>query len=508
MATTRIAHRLFVDPQLIQDPNTFSEQIGYRLGYDPAKVEQMIGQKAHRRYVVIDRRLNDQRLATLKVFRLQGLANQAYTVRDYSLGPVAGQVIGFVGIDHRGLEGLERTLNNRLQGQTGSLNYLRDAGRKPLWVNRDNYDPPQDGQTLRLSLDVTIQTIAEVELARGCQAFNAKSGQLIIMDPYTGEILAMANYPAFDPNHFTRRDLEDHRRNRCVTDVYEPGSTFKPFVWAAATEAGLARPDEIIDTTTSGVYFSPKGRRLKDERPHGKVTWNDVLVVSSNIGMAIVGQRMEAQRLFATVQAFGFGRKTGSGLPGEVPGIVNPLKQWNHYSVTSVPMGQEIAVTPLQLTTAYCAIANDGFVISPTILARDTDGLESPAEIYERVLSSEMADHTRQLLRRVVTEGTGRRANSKLYTIFGKTGTAQIADRTNGGYLPDQYISSFVGGAPLDKPKLIVAAIIHRPDMALGHFGGTVAGPVVRQVIEQSLAYLGVAPSLSDPRKDTQLVSF
>jgi len=507
MATTHIAHRLFVDPQLIQDPNTFSEQIGYRLGYDPARVEQMIGLKSHRRYVVIDPRLNDERLAQLKAFRLRGLADQPYVVRDYPLGPVAGQVIGFVGVDHQGLEGLERTLNSRLRGQSGSLSYLRDASRKPLWVNRDNYDPPQDGQAIRLSLDVTLQTIAETELAQGCQAFGAPSGQLIVMDPYTGEILAMANYPAFDPNHFMQSRPDDHR-NRCVTDVFEPGSTFKPFIWAATTEAGLARPNEIIDTTTTGVYVTAKGRRLRDVRGHGRVTWDDVLVMSSNIGMAIIGQRMEAQRLFTAVRAFGFGRKTGSGLPGEVSGIVNPLKQWNHYSVTSVPMGQEIAVTALQLTAAFCAIANDGYVISPTILVRQTDGPDSPARIYECVLSPKVAAHTREVLRRVVTEGTGRRANSALYTVFGKTGTAQIADHTHGGYLQDQYISSFIGGAPVDTPRLVVAAIIHRPDIALGHYGGTVAAPVVRRVIEQSLAYLGVVPDVPDEHNHTQLASF
>ena len=491
LAISHLARRLFVDPQIIEDPNTFSEVVGYRLGYDPAALERKLSPHAAGRYVVIDPRLDDRRVAIMKEMRLRGLAVERFSVREYPQGAIAGQVIGFVGVDGKGLEGLECSLDSRLTGQVGRLSYLRDARMRPLWVDRAGYRPPADGQAVVLSLDATIQLMAEERLQKACEEFKAESGQMVVMDPHTGELLAMANYPFFDPNRFGRSE-PDARRNRCVTDVFEPGSTFKAFVWAAATEAGFAKPDELIDTTKAGYYVTPKGRGLHDVHGHGKITWDEVLVRSSNIGMAIVGQRMDIGRMHAAVRAFGFGSPTGSGLPGEIGGLVRPARQWNHYSITSVPMGQEVAVTALQLARGYSAIANGGHLVTPTIQVRGSGADAVP--IYERVLSTAVATHTRRVLRRVVTEGTGRRANSTIYSIFGKTGTAQVADHVNGGYLEDQYVSSFVGGAPLDEPRVVVVCSIHRPDVSIAHHGGTVAGPAVRDVIEQALVYLGIPP--------------
>ena len=491
-ATSRIAQRLFVDPMLIENPNTFSEHVGYQLGYDPAWIEKKINVKPGRRYVLLDRRLNDERMLKLKTLQLPGLTTEPFLVRDYPQGQVAGQVIGFVGVDDRGLEGLELVLENELSGQTGRMGYVRDARLRPLWVDQAEYVPPRDGDSVVLSFDVTIQSIAEEELRATCEKFQANSGQVLVMDPHTGEILAMANYPPFDPNVFVNSQADD-RRNRCVTDVYEPGSTFKPFIWAAAIDAGFVTPNELIDTTTNGVYKTPRGRRLHDVRGHGRITWDDVLVVSSNIGMAIVGQRIKATQMYAMVRSFGFGRSTNSGLLGETAGIVRPPKKWNHYSVTSIPIGQELAVTSLQLLTGFSAIANGGYLVNPTIrLVEKSPDQLSLTTIYERVLSSDVAEHTRRVLRRVVTEGTGHRANSSLYKIFGKTGTAQIADHINGGYLEGQYVSSFLAGAPLEWPRIVVACVINQPDETIGHYGGTVAAPAARRVIEQTLAYLGV----------------
>ncbi len=495
LAATRLSRRLFVDPKLIEDPATFAEHVGYTLGYDPASIERKISDRDDRRYVPIDHRLSEARLRILKGFHLPGLATEPRLVRDYPYGPLAGQVIGFVGFDGDGLEGLERSFNTRLAGEPGTLSYLRDAARKPLWVERRTYRAPADGQPIRLSLDATIQSIAETQLAQTCDRYAAHSGQMVVMDPQTGQVLAMANYPHFDPGRFSQTKPQD-RRNRCVTDVFEPGSTFKALIWAKASEAGFAKPDEMIDCTKGGYYVSPKGRVLRDAHAHGRITWDDVLVKSSNIGMAIVGQRMGIERLHKTVKLFGFGAKTGSGLPGEVRGIVNPLRRWNHYSETSVPMGQEVAVTALQLARAYCTIANGGVLVTPTILADGADPQAAHDQpIYELVLHPAAAAHTRRVLRRVVTEGTGRKANSPYYEIFGKTGTAQVPDRVNGGYLPKQYVASFVGCAPLDRPRLVVVAVIHRPDPSIGYYGGTVSAPSAMRVIEQSLAYLGVEPT-------------
>lgn len=492
IASTRVAGTLFVDPQMIREPNTFSEVVGYTLGYDPAEIERKIDARLHTRYVLLDRELTDERAAALKDLKLPGLGSDLRLVREYPLGTAAGQVIGFVGVDGTGLEGLELVFNDTLTGRAGSLNYWRDARRRPLWVQSGSgaYRPPVDGEPVRLSLDAAIQSFAEQALANTCRGYDAESGQIIVMHPFTGEILAMANYPNVDPR--TAGNMPpDLRRNRSVTDVFEPGSTFKPFIWAAATQQQLAKPEELIDCHM-GFYVSPRGRRLRDVHGYGKISWDTVLIKSSNIGMAIVGQRMGSQRLYEAVRNFGFGRSTDSGLPGEIAGLVNPLPRWTHYSETSVPMGQEIGVTALQLARGYSALANGGYLITPTILAADAD---SPSPIKHQVISTAVANHTRQVMRLVVTEGTGQKAKSDLYEIFGKTGTAQVPDRVRGGYTADKYTAVFAGGGPVNDPQVVVVTVIHQPDKRKGYYGGIVAAPPSKQVIEQTLAYLGVTPT-------------
>ena len=499
IAATRTASRLFVDPLLIEDPNTFSEHVGYGLGYDPASIEKRIDGSASQRYVVIDQQLSAQREALLKDLDLSGLETEARLVRDYPQGTLAGQLIGFVGLDGRGLEGLELALDPLLLGTDGSMRYWRDSRRRPLWVRQGNYQPPADGRAITLSLDLVVQTFAEKALSQACQEYGAPSGQMIVMDPFTGEMLAMANFPCFAPDDGGNGEA-DLRRNRCVTDVFEPGSVFKPFVWSAATEAGLARPEEQIDCR-QGFWVSPKGRRLHDAHGYGLLTWEYVLVKSSNIGMATVGLRLGARRMHTAVRAFGFGTGTDSGLPGEVNGLVNPVDTWTHYSVTSVPMGQEIAVTALQLVRGFCAFANGGMLVTPTI-RRLSDGREQV--VYDRILSARTANITRRALRRVVTDGTGRKAKPSVYQIFGKTGTAQVPGP--GGYLPDRYTAVFVCGAPVDNPRIVVACVIHRPDKSKGYYGGTVAAPAAVRVVDQTLAYMGVPiPHESTSGSDRQL---
>jgi len=487
LATTRAGLTLFADPKLVDDPNTFPERVAYHFGYDPVDLARSMSQRWDSRFVPIDPLMSDQRVPLLDEIDIPGLATQRTLVREYPLGPLAGQVIGVVGTEGHGLEGMERVVDHWLSGDPGRVRYHRDAQRRPLWVERSSYQPHRDGAGLRLSLDVTIQSFAEAELIKAVEKYNAKSGQVVVFDTRTGEVLAMANAPRFDPGELGE-STPDLRRNRCVTDVFEPGSTFKAIMWAAMTDARLADPDDMIDTTEAGYWRSSQGRRLRDTRGHGTITWAQVLVESSNIGMAIIGQQMPIRDMHAAVTRFGFGRTTGSGLPGEVAGIVRPARSWNHYSQTSIPMGQEIAATPLQMVRAFAAIANDGLMVQPTIIALP----EGVSPIYERVLSAATAAQTRHVLRRVVTEGTGRKANSKSYALFGKTGTAQMADRVNGGYAQDKYVGSFIAAAPLDRPRLAIGCFIQEPDPEIAYYGGIVAGPVVKRVMEQSLRYLGV----------------
>jgi cell division protein FtsI/penicillin-binding protein 2 len=380
----------------------------------------------------------------------------------------------------------------RLRPKPGRLVYLRDAQGRPLWVRTDVYQPHEDGESIRLAIDITIQAIAQKYLAQTVQEYGAQAGQIIVMQPYTGEILAMANVPEFDPNHYNQSKPQDWR-NRAVTDMFEPGSIFKPFIWAAATQMGVAQPEELIDCTTRGWWKPARGPVLRDAHPSGLLTWEQVLIKSSNIGMGKVGERLGVRKLHQIITAFGFGRPTGSGLPGEMGGLVRPPEDWSATDITRVTMGQGVAVTSLQMVRAFCAIANDGFLVTPMILAAQPDAAQA-VPIQERVLLPSIAAHTRSVLGRVVVEGTGRKANSSLYALFGKTGTAQLPDLERGGYLPDGYVSSFIAGAPLDAPRLVVGCFIYRPDKQKGHYGGIVAAPAVKQVIEESLMYLGVPP--------------
>lgn len=502
LAASRMAKLLFVDPQLIEDPNTFSENLAYRLGDDPAMIEQKVSRRWDRRWAPIDRYLNQERIEKLKGSSWRAVGVQDWSTRDYPNGHRAGQLIGFVGRDHHGLEGLELILEKELTGSAGRIRYVRDAGGRPLWISDNDYSPPVNGKGIRTTIDLTIQSLAEQALERSCREFRARSGQLIVLDARAGDILAMANYPFFDPN---QRSLSRPavRRNRSVTDAFEPGSIFKPFVWSSAVEVQVGRPGEMIDCTEAGYYVSPQGRRLRDTRGHGKVSLAEVLVKSSNIGMAIIGQRMGAADLHDAVRAFGFGDVTHCELPGESRGIVHPLRQWNHYSVTSVPMGQEISATPIQLVRAFTVFANHGQMVQPRIRLPNQDIDVAPT--LKPVISESTALLCQEVLRRVVTEGTGSRANSDQYLIFGKTGTAQIADRKSGGYLKDQYVASFLCGAPFEQPRIVVGCFIHRPLKSLGYYGGTVAAPAARRVVEQTLAYLGVPPVRSETREDAQL---
>ena len=509
IATTHVAHLLFVDPDIVEDPGTFSETVGYTLGYEPAAIEQLLFQRRGSRYIVIDPRMSEQRLATYRsdptLQHLRGLASHSILVRDYPQNALAGQVVGFIGHDGGGLDGLELAYDQRLAPDPGQHAFVYDRGRSRLWLANHDYRLQVDGKPIRLSLDLNLQAIAEQQLAATLVEFRAESGQIIVMDPRTGEILALANAPAFDPSDFRdeqgqfREDAKQAQRNRAVTDVFEPGSIVKPLIWAAAVEAGLARPDEMIDCGDKGWWKPARGPILRDAHPHGKLTWKDVLVESSNIGMAKVAQRMGPEALHTILASYGFGRPTDSGLPGEVGGLLRHVEQWSGTDLSRMPMGHGFAVTPLQVTRAFCALANDGVLINPSIEAVDPD---APAprtrNITARVLSPRVVEQTRRVLAEVVTTGTGKRAQSKLYDVFGKTGTAELPDLVNGGYLRDQYISSFIGGAPVDQPRLVVGCFIHKPDKSAGYYGGTVSGPAVRNVLDKSLMYLGVPPRV-DP---------
>lgn len=489
LAASRVAHRLFVDPYLIEERSTFPARVAHELDYEPTDIARQLFGRSQDRYVVIDQRLTDERLEKAKELDLAGLATQPFVVRDYPHQKLAGPVIGIVGRDGRGLEGLELTFDEQLIGESGQYAMLRDGRRRPLWIQGQSYQTPRPGRDVRLSLDARLQRIAEKHLRQAVAEHNANWGQLVVMNPHTGEVVAMANVPDFNPNAFGQTTGQQ-RRNRAVTDTFEPGSIFKPFIWAGLTQAGAASPEEMIDCTEAGYWVTDFGRTLHDAHGMGTIRWDEVLIQSSNIGMAKAALRTDNETLHEMVARFGFGDPTGSELPGEVGGLVNPLPAWNEYSQTSVPMGQEIGSTGLQMVRGFAAFANEGLLLEPTIRPRRP----AEREVVRRALPASLAKQTRQVLRRVVTEGTGRRARSALYRFFGKTGTAQLPNFEEGGYYSDRYLASFLGGGPTDRPRLVAGCFIHRPDPEVNHYGGLVSAPVVKTVLEESLQYLGVPP--------------
>ncbi|MEM9883217.1 MAG: penicillin-binding protein 2 [Planctomycetota bacterium] len=519
LATTRVAHVLFVDPDIVADPNTFSETVGYSLGYEPAEIEKRMFQRRGSRYIVIDPEMSDAVYARYQASEtlqeLRGLSSHETLVRRYPQGSTAGQLVGFTGFDGDGLAGLELAYDDRLAADPGQHAFVYDRGRNRLWLANRDYRLQADGRPIRLSLDLHLQAIAEEELAATVAEFHAAAGQLVVMDPTTGEVLALANYPFFDPGDFrdedgdVREDAIAAQRNRAVTDVFEPGSIVKPMVWAAAVEAGLADPDEIVDCTEDGWWKPERGPVLRDSdhgpgKGKGEITFEKVLIVSSNIGMARVAERMGKTALHRILTSYGLGAVTGSGLPGEVPGMLRGLDDWSWADLTRMPMGHGLAATPLQITRAFCALANDGVLINPTIEARNASGPQASrtagqVNITARVLSPRVAEHTRRVMGRSVSEGygTGRHARSDLYDLFGKTGTAELPNLEQGGYHEGRYVSSFIAGAPLESPRLVVGCFVHDTKKATGHYGGTVSGPAVRRVMERSLQYLGVPPKAS-----------
>jgi cell division protein FtsI/penicillin-binding protein 2 len=445
-----------------------------------------------------------------------------------------------VGIDHNGLLGAELFLDKVVAAVTGKLSYVRDARGQPLWVYPGSYTAPKRGLDVRLSVDLEIQRIVVEELTKGVEDADAAGGRAIVLDPLTGEILAMSDVlrqvPVVDypwtypigqepgghrPRYRTIRDDGGRSevggagmRNRCVEDAYEPGSTFKPFMWAETTALGLARPEEVIDTGC-GNWTTPYGRHISDVEAFGQQTWAHILVFSSNIGMAKGTSRMSHKQMRDAVVKFGFGSRTNIGLPGESAGVVTTQKNWSKYSQTSVAMGHEVAVTPLQMARAFAAFARPGELAGtlPPLRLTAVDG-EEVVVPGQRVLPAKVATLTRETMRGVTERLDARMARKAdatplRYEAFGKSGTAEIPlgpppkgkrrPKGSDGYYQGQYNASFICGAPAHNPRVVVVVVIDDPGpqrvATRTHYGAAAAGPVARRIVERGLSYLGVPPS-------------
>ncbi|MDR1613779.1 MAG: penicillin-binding protein 2 [Planctomycetota bacterium] len=418
--------------------------------------------------------------------------------RVYPQGGLAAHILGFSNIDGDGLEGVEKLLNPFLQGRTIERMVARDARSRALsTLTRD--DRSVDGMTVQLTIDSVIQSIVEEELyqvvARMKGEFPDITANAVIMEPFTGEILAIANYPTFDANHPGRYDPRN-RRNDAVASIQEPGSTFKPLLFAASIDEGLADFNDDWDCST---YRMANGRVIKDLYPYGKMSLLMGLVKSSNPAMVRLGERLGPARMRQYVIKYGFGEKTGSLLPGEVRGRVTTADKWSTYTMGSVPMGYEINVTTLQMAAAYSVIANGGMLPLPTIVKAVLDergdvALKVKPRMRRRVISEKTAGRMREALRKVVAEGTGRRANIEEYALGGKTGTASMVanekERAAGlrGYSKKRNTANFIALAPWDKPRAVICVTIRET----GKFGGEASSPVVAGIARRILAYWGV----------------
>jgi cell division protein FtsI/penicillin-binding protein 2 len=412
-------------------------------------------------------------------------------------GRLTSHVVGFIGTEQTGLAGLEFQYDRLLRGSDGKSVFVVDALRRPIAAAPTDRVESIDGQSLIVTIDASIQEFVRSALLKKMQEYEAQAAVGIVMDPYTGAVLAMVSLPDFDPENFTRTDPE-HLKNRAICDVYEPGSIFKPIVAAIALDSGSIGFNEKFDCENG--YFARYRIGEFGNKRFGLMNVREILSHSSNVGMAKIGLQMGQKNLYDGLRMFGFGQRTGIDLPGEEAGILHPLNRWSGWSVTRIPFGHEISVTALQMAQAYCILANGGSLVRPHIVRAVVDRhgniteLRQPSAGAGYILKPEVARWIVQdALTAVVNDGTGDQAALKNCQVWGKTGTANIA-LPGGGYDTRNYISSFVGGAPAQKPAVVVLVSIVRPNRALGkgYSGGRVAAPVVREILEKTLPYLGV----------------
>jgi cell division protein FtsI (penicillin-binding protein 3) len=444
--------------------------------------------KAARTFCWVARKADSETVQRIRALNLRGIYFQKESKRFYPKGELAAQVIGYVGTDDEGLSGIERAFDEGLRGRAGEMLISVDARKK--WFSSVEKQP-EPGQNVVLTLDQEIQYIAEHELDAAMETTHAISGTVVVENPHTGEILALANRPTFNPNQ-TREISPEKLKNHAVSDVYEPGSTFKLVTISAALNENLTRPDEKFDCQMGSIVVF--GRRIHDWKPYGVLSVSDILAHSSDVGAIKIALRLGDERMDKYIRGFGFGRQTGIELPGETRGLAKPLNRWSKVSIGAIAMGQEIGISPLQLAAMVSTIANDGVLVGSRIVASTTTPQTTPQTITfrpvdeRRTISPLTAALMREMMQGVVLRGTGKKAILEGYSSAGKTGTAQKVDPATHTYSRSKYIASFVGFAPVNNPVVVCAVILDSP--VGGHHGGEVGAPVFQRIVEQVLEYL------------------
>jgi cell division protein FtsI (penicillin-binding protein 3) len=481
---------VYAVPDQVPDKDRAARELAGALGLEAAAVRSRLGQR--RPFVFVRRWVDDERAERVRALRLPGIDTVMEPRRAYPHGAFAASLLGFANVDGRGARGIEEHENDWLVGRPRRVAEERDArGRRLLGPGIDRH--ASSGGDVALALDVTLQASAERALTAGIEAARAKGGLVVTLDARTGELLALAERPTFDPNQFGKLPFPQ-TRSRVFADAVEPGSTFKTFVIAAALDAGAVRGQEVFDLR-GGIRVP--GKWIRDLHPKPRLDVAGILRVSSNVGATMIGQRVGRERYWETLRRFGFGSTTGSGFPEESAGLLRPWQEWRPVDAATVSFGQGVSVTAIQLTAAMAALARGGVWLPPRLVVahRPPGGEWEPVPPSEgrRAVSPETAARMVEMLRGVVHDegGTGRRARLRGVPVAGKTGTAQKLEPRTGRYSDRRYVAWFVGFAPADDPRIVVAVGIDEPG-TVAHTGGAVAAPVFAEVASEQLTQLGI----------------
>jgi len=499
LAASNKIQTIFAEPRVIEDAKETSSELAPIVDMGAHIICQLILESRNPGFVKIKTTTDaDECKAAVKIY---GIGVQSYWQRHYPMRNLAANVVGFANSYDGGLEGIELKYDKELSGSSAKNIFLADVYRRPIRAKQQE-GILTNGKGIILTIDATIQQFARDELFKQYKNYQAEAAVAIVAEPKTGAILAMVSLPDFDPADIGTTDPNNFR-SRAITDWYEPGSIIKPVVVSIALEAGAVNKTEKIFCENGNYSGKGFGRIGEYRRGFGNLTVKEILINSSNIGMAKIGQRLGKDRLYEGLKLFGFGAKTGIELPGEVDGLLRPPDTWTGYSVTRIPFGQEICVTGMQLVRAFCILANGGRLVRPFLVRAivDNDGnitvLKRPPPPVGYIIKPEIVKWVvTEALTGVVNEGTGKRAQLEKWQVFGKTGTANIALSDSRGYSDQNYVASFIAGAPVDDPAIVVLVSIRKPNRSLGkgYTGGAVASPVVAKIIEKTLTYLGVRP--------------
>ncbi|MDP4777236.1 MAG: penicillin-binding protein 2 [Opitutales bacterium] len=517
LATTRTAYDIGVDPQSFREEDRVKlDDLAKLLGQPLADIETAIDTKTRKggehskevrliRWTALAKGVDEATHDAVKGLGIKGVYGNSNFTRAYPSGQLAAHVLGYVNKEETPVTGIERFFDYYLRGQDGWRETERDGKRRELAEFREREVDPTDGLSVQLSIDQMVQHIVEAEIRKVAEQYNPNGISIIVSEPSTGAVLAMANYPTYDPNEFynTEKYPIKWQRNRALTDVFEPGSTFKIVSAAGALNEGIVRPEDMFQTGVSKVSY--KGRTLKlpgDHHVYDTLSMHDIVVKSSNRGAAHLGMMLGENRLYNYAAAFGFGETTGCDLGGEVSGTLHEVKNWDGLTITRLPMGHAVSATPMQVHSAMSVIANKGVLMEPLLTKRvfdayGNDVIRFSPKAKRRVISTEVAETMCQMLADVVgTEGTARKAAIENYMVAGKTGTTQKI--VNGEYSSQHHVASFSGFFPADNPALVITVVVDEPKFNGIGYGGSVSAPAFRNIAEACIAYLGIRSSKRD----------